>query len=252
MIFFLMAPYPSSFFFSLNVRKSAGAKKGAGLHDNPLCSFLLVVNLSVYWMTAAFTLRSLKFKSQFLQLSLFKKNYISQCQLFFFALNRMYTRQNSNTHLLEVLSFREDDPYVFFALQLSLNKTMNQEVASNMKGSTVKRNTSVSTVLYERGYVPTGSKGPGQKNQSYSDSSQSWHRSMQKVSLPPQRLHSTIRKSTNHFPVSTTPTSSFQPGYACGKLGAQKGRSFVWSPVSVPKLVQTGTEPIQKMKGGSW
>lgn len=139
-----------------------------------------------------------------------------------------------------------------FALQLSLDKTMNRQVGSNMKG-----NPSVSTVLYQSGYLPTGSKVPGQ-NRSYSESSLTWQRSMQKVSVPPQRLHSTrsTRKSTNQFTVSTTATSSFQPGYACGKTGAQKGRPFICSRVSVsktsPKLVQTGTEPIQKIKGGSW
>lgn len=135
---------------------------------------------------------------------------------------------------------------------------MNQQVASNMKGHTLKGNTSVSTVLYDRGYVPTGSKVPGQKNSSYSEFSPTWQRSMQKVSVPPQRLHSTRRthKSTNQFTVSTIATSSFQPGYTCGKLGAQKGSSFVYSPVSMSKtsqkLVQTGTKPIQKTKGGSW
>lgn len=128
-----------------------------------------------------------------------------------------------------------------------------------MKGPTGKRNASVSTVLYRRGYVPTGSRVAGQKYRSRSESNLTWQQSMRKVSVSPQRLVSTrsTHKSTDLFTVPTaTSTSVPQPGYTSGKTVAQQSRPFVCSPVSVSKtsqkVVQTGPEPILKTKGASW
>lgn len=81
---------------------------------------------------------------------------------------------------------------------------------------------------------------------------------MQKLSGPSQRLYSATipRKSTNQFAASTTATSNFQAGYAYGKTEAQEGRPSISSPLSIlktsQKLVQAGSEPTQKTKGGSW
>lgn len=131
---------------------------------------------------------------------------------------------------------------------------MNQKVASNMQGPTVKRTTSVSTVLYQRGYVPMGSKVPGHKNRHYSEPNPTWRRSMRRVSQ--QRFHSigSTHKSTNQLAVGTTAASNSQPGYTSGKTGAQKDKPFV--PISISKtsqkLVQSDTQPVRKIKGASW
>lgn len=137
-----------------------------------------------------------------------------------------------------------------FALQLSLD--------GNMKGASVKGNASVSTVLYQRGCVPTGSMVPGQRKTSHSESNQTWQQSMQKASTSSRRLHSTTsthHKSTNQLKFSTIATSNFQGGHAYGKTELQEGNPFIFSPLPISKtsqkLVQAGSEPIQKTKGGS-
>lgn len=104
---------------------------------------------------------------------------------------------------------------LYSTLQLSLDKSMNQQVARNlnMKRTTGKRNTSASTLQYKTGYLPLGYMTTGLNNTSRSESNLAWQLSKQKLSVPPQRLPSnkSSHTSTGQFIAGTI--SKLHPVY---------------------------------------
>lgn len=143
------------------------------------------------------------------------------------------------------------------ALQLSQEKKINWQAVSNIKESTVKRNTAASTYHNDRGYASAGSMALGQTNTSRSEPGLPWRYSVPKLSVPSQRVatnRDTYRaeRATSQFITSTIPQP--QPQYTVNGTGQTRRNSqFVCSQVDMSKAPPkpTVTECAPKSKGES-
>nr|XP_046239029.1 plakophilin-1 [Scatophagus argus] len=137
----------------------------------------------------------------------------------------------------------------------SLEKNMNWQVVNNKRGSTVKKNTVAST--YYKTYAPVGSMAVRKTNTSRSEPNLVWQHSVQKRSVPPQRL---LSNSSTHM--KERPTSQFivstgsQPQLLSTVNGTGQIKSnaqFIRSSVDVSKTSSKPpvAETFLKSKGDS-